>query len=116
MTKHPAHLWARILNSIYDKPQTIEELAKSLGVNKETVRRRIVASRDERLIHIAEYRISKLRTNQPTMVFAFGPGQDAPRITKCELDLMAKKAAQPRHVPRRDPFITAFFGARHDSR
>jgi DNA-binding Lrp family transcriptional regulator len=111
-SKRNVYLTAQILNGLLERPQTNAELAERFGANPETVRKRLARLKDEGLVHIAEYRISELRTNQPTKVFGPGSGQDAQRITKCELEMIARKTAQAsRFVPRRDPFIAAFFGA-----
>lgn len=111
-SKHHIDLTARILESLLEQPQTNAELAQRFDAHPEIVRKRLVRLKAEGLVHIAEYRISELRSNQPTKVFSAGSGQDAERITKCELEMIERKTAKKAEfVPRRDPFIAAFFGA-----
>jgi predicted ArsR family transcriptional regulator len=111
-SKRNAYLTAQILESLLAKPQTNAELANRFDAHPEIVRKRLARLKEEGLVHIAEYRISELRTNQPTKVFGAGSGQDAERITKCELEMIERKTAKKAEfVPRRDPFIAAFFGA-----
>jgi predicted ArsR family transcriptional regulator len=112
MSKKNVYLSDQILNSLIEKPQTTAELAQRFETHHENVRKRLARLKSEGLVHIAEYRISELRSNQPTKVFGAGSGQDAERITKCELEMIERKTAKKAEfVPRRDPFIAAFFGA-----
>lgn len=111
-SKRNVYLTAQILNSLLEKPQTNAELAERFDAHPESVRKRLARLKAEGLVHIAEYRISALRTNQPTKVFAAGSGKDAQRVTKCELEMISRRTEKAKKfVPRRDPFIAAFFGA-----
>lgn len=107
--KAKCSIWitAHILNAIHDEPLRVVHIAEKVGAHPETVRRQIKRMKADGLVHVAAYEISDLRTNQPTMVFGFGPGRDAARITSREL----KKANAPKFQAFRDPFTEAFFGA-----
>lgn len=98
---------AHIMNAIHDEPMNVVEIAKIVGAHPETVRRQIKRMKADGLVHIAAYEISELHTNQPTMVFGFGPGRDAHRVTMREM----QKASAPKFKAFRDPFTEAFFGA-----
>lgn len=109
-SKVSAYTHAHILNCLFHGPKSIAELSDELRVHKETIRKPLRKMHEDGLVHISEYRISELRTNQPTMVFAFGPGEDAPRITFGEMQRKVRIVERPNYVPKRDPFIAMFFG------
>jgi AP2 domain/Bacterial regulatory protein, arsR family len=101
---------SEILNRIFDGPKTIEELAEYFEVHKETIRKPLRKMHKDNLVHIHEFRISELHSRQPTMVFAFGPGKDAVRVTFGEMQRKVTKVEKPAYIPPRHPLMAALFG------
>ena len=109
-SKISAYRTAHILNAIFRHPKTIEEISDELNVHKETIRKPLRKMHEDKLVHIAQFRISDKRTNQPTMVFAFGPGKDAVRVTFGEMQRKVTKVERPTYIPPRHPLMAALFG------
>jgi Bacterial regulatory protein, arsR family/AP2 domain len=101
---------AKLLNALFEGPKTIKELSDEMGVHKETIRKPIRKMHKDGLVHISQFRISELATNQPTMVFAFGPGKDAVRVTFGEMQRKVTKIERPAYIPPRHPLMAALFG------
>ena len=107
-------------------PMTLPALSLAVHCHQRSIYRYLEALDDE--IHIADW--SRIGNNYPVPVFAYGPGEDAPRpqpkkklsnkakrkaiarqATDQERDMIAEakaKAAQIR--PYRDPWIEAMYG------
>jgi hypothetical protein len=104
-----AHVLPHILNCLFDRPMTIGDLSIALNVRYQDIRNVLVTARKNGLAHISEYRISEIYTRQPVMVFAFGPGKDAVRLGKAEMERRQKPRAAV--MVRRDPLTSALFGS-----